>query len=107
MSGNPIIAFGLAVSAAALAAKSGRLTLRDRLNFAATVFRQVPDDPEACAAVADFLVTVEDHPIAASAALQAFLEGWLDRISPREAEGVMQGEDAGPLFDWQGRSDLQ
>jgi predicted anti-sigma-YlaC factor YlaD len=104
---SPTVAFGLAATHAALAAKAGRFGLRDRVAFAVSTLRHLQGDPEVSAAVADFLTMVEDHPQAAGVGLQAFVESWLDRVTPREAETIMQGEDTAPLFDWQLRRDLQ
>lgn len=109
MDRNPRIAFGLSATTVALKAKTGRLQLRDQVEFAAKALAFVPEDEAARGAVLDFLSAVRSSPIEAGARLQDFIAGWEVSFDPLAPERTLQriGEEAAVEFDWQKRADLQ
>lgn len=104
MTQNPVVAFGLNATAAAMGAKCGQTSLRSRMDLAIATLRLVPRDEAACTAVADFLVLSERDPVTAGHGLQDFVSAWVNRIPRQDAQEVTDGA---PLFDWQKRADLQ
>lgn len=96
MTQNPIIAFGLNATAAAMKAKSGYFGVLDQLDLARSALVHADTIPFCCSEVEFFLATVDGQPVAAANRLLAFAQA----LVPPESEGQ-------PEFDWQKRADLQ
>lgn len=100
MTQSPMIQFGLNAQIAAMKAKSGQLTLRDRLNLARAALRHAEIDSGVCDQVEFFLATVDGDAASAGARLSEFLADWLPDDNRKADDGVS-------LFDWQKRADLR
>ena len=106
MSYNPVISFGMTAVSAVLKAKCGSIGDRQQRELAIAALTLVGGDKSAREAVASFLQDVERQPVEAGHHLQNFLDEWLDRVSPRDAEAIAASAGGETLFAWQRRADL-
>ena len=103
---SPRVAFGLAATTVALKARTGKLTLRDRLIFAERALDWVLDWPDALCAVRDFLALVQAQPTEAGMALADWVSRHMDDLAPQRAGEVLDGIEASrAAHDWTTRKD--
>ena len=108
---SPVVAFGLHASTAALKAKSGVLSMRDKLALTVALIEWVPDHAELRDAVVEFIRLAERDGRAAGEHLQQALDLWLADPTHRQSEAVLEGlgllrDPAGRVApDWTSRKD--
>lgn len=104
---NPVIEFGLCALASALSARTGGWTSWDVIRLQATTLRCVPEDAAAREMVLDFVGAVRGDACRAGEVLQRAVYAWLDALPGALRDDIMKSANAGTLYEWQKRADLQ